>query len=295
MLLLSCVFHCLLLPSHSIRTNKQSKNTSPLAATIAQYTMAINTTMTMNDSSSSVYYPQQYRTHYPDILSAPAPVLRDEDILVDGETVAHLSPNTMSFSDYSVVTTTTGFVETAASATAPNSVYDSNNDYSRPPTTIVTSSTSPTSTSYSSSYKSDTNNHNDEAAMVPSSSPSPSTHVLYYYDPYAPATTTTTTMTRYEEPSHGRVLVNLPPEVQAMKERRKVGTVAVGVVGGFVGLVTLGPIGAVAIGATAAVATKQVGKRLEKRKLKKVEAAKFAMEEQLYGKQPLPAFNAVLS
>jgi hypothetical protein len=260
--------------------------------------MAINTMSVMTDSSS-VYYPhqhQQYRTHYPDILSAPAPVLRDEDILVDGETVAHLPPNSMSFSDYSVVTTTD--FDTIRRATAPSSVYDSNNNNNnnnRPPTTIVTASS--TSSFHSSSYERNTNNE----AMVPSASsassapaPSPSTHAMYYYDPYAPATTTTAMATYYEPLQTKYRHVNLPPEVQAMKERRKVSTVAAGVAGGFVGLLVLGPIGAVVGGTTAAVATKQVGKRLEKRTLKKVEARKFAQEEQLYGK-PIPALKAVLS
>jgi hypothetical protein len=246
------------------------------------------TTMSMTDSSS-VYYPQ-YGTHYPDILSAPAPVLRDEDILVDGETVAHLPHNAMGFSDYSVVTTT-GFESSSAAATpttrttttAQNSVYSS-----RPPTTIVTASSSSLSSSTSSPYERDANND----VMVPSRA---SSAALYYYDPYAPVTTTTT-MTEYDPTllQNSMVRVNLPPEVQAMKERRKVSTIAAGVAGGFVGLLVLGPIGAVVGGTTAAVATKQVGKRLEKRKLKKVDAEMFAQQEYLYGK-PLPALNAVLS
>lgn len=103
-----------------------------------------------------------------------------------------------------------------------------------------------------------------------------------------------TAMTSYTQPLQNSRRFNLPPEVQAMKERRKVGTIAAGVAGGFLGLIVLGPIGAVVGGTTAAVATKQVGKRMEKRKLKKVNARQFAQEEQQYGK-PLPALNAVLS
>jgi len=58
---------------------------------------------------------------------------------------------------------------------------------------------------------------------------------------------------------------NKPPKLVRMKERRKRRTFVVGIVGGTIGLVLLGPIGAVAGGFGSALITKSIGKRRERR------------------------------
>ncbi|KAL7580344.1 hypothetical protein ACA910_004374 [Epithemia clementina (nom. ined.)] len=72
-----------------------------------------------------------------------------------------------------------------------------------------------------------------------------------------------------------------PNEVLKMKTARKRMTIAAGVTGGIVGLVALGPVGAV-IGATGgAMATRSIGKRRERKKREKI--ANRAIAEQHQG------------
>ena len=92
-------------------------------------------------------------------------------------------------------------------------------------------------------------------------------------------TTTTTTIATTTTPNPTEVAITttstvVPPPnphdtipvhelLRLMKESRKRKTVVVGVVGGIVGLVILGPIGAIALGAGLAIATKSYLKRHE--------------------------------
>ena len=70
-----------------------------------------------------------------------------------------------------------------------------------------------------------------------------------------------------------------PPEVEKMKVRRKRATIAAGVTGGIVGLIALGPVGAVVGGAGATLATRTVGKRKERKKREEIAQKKIAEAE----------------
>uniref|UniRef100_A0A7S2V6T6 Uncharacterized protein n=1 Tax=Entomoneis paludosa TaxID=265537 RepID=A0A7S2V6T6_9STRA len=70
----------------------------------------------------------------------------------------------------------------------------------------------------------------------------------------------------------------LPDKITKMKLRRKRRTIAAGVTGGVIGLVALGPVGAVAGGVGSAVATKVIGKRMERRKMEKIAANNLGQE-----------------
>merc|ERR1712179_381555 len=62
--------------------------------------------------------------------------------------------------------------------------------------------------------------------------------------------------------------IPLESQLKSMKKSRKNRTVVAGLVGGAVGLVTLGPVGAVLFGYGSAVTTKEIGKQKE-RKIKR--------------------------
>eukprot|EP00523_Entomoneis_sp_CCMP467_P000654 CAMPEP_0168763154 /NCGR_PEP_ID=MMETSP0724-20121128/24213_1 /TAXON_ID=265536 /ORGANISM="Amphiprora sp., Strain CCMP467" /LENGTH=181 /DNA_ID=CAMNT_0008812341 /DNA_START=42 /DNA_END=587 /DNA_ORIENTATION=- len=70
----------------------------------------------------------------------------------------------------------------------------------------------------------------------------------------------------------------LPKEILKMKKNRKRATVGAGVVGGAIGLVALGPLGAVVGGVGTAVATKQIGKRRERKRLEKISDQAIAQQ-----------------
>ena len=83
------------------------------------------------------------------------------------------------------------------------------------------------------------------------------------------------------ESEHGMSAKNpsgLPSEILKMKKNRRRYTVGAGVVGGVVGLVALGPVGAVFGGVGSAVATKQINKRREKKKLEKLSDREIARQ-----------------
>lgn len=83
--------------------------------------------------------------------------------------------------------------------------------------------------------------------------------------PYSPrpiaAKTTTST---YKAPP--------PPDTRRLKNHRQKGKVVAGVVGGTVGLVTLGPLGMVAFGVGGALAVKHGGRARERKIMRKYEA-----------------------
>ena len=83
---------------------------------------------------------------------------------------------------------------------------------------------------------------------------------------------------REEEPVGLKNPSTLPREVLKMKKNRRRHTVAAGIAGGVVGLVALGPVGAVFGGVGSAVATKQIGKRREKRKMQKLADREIARQ-----------------
>jgi len=85
----------------------------------------------------------------------------------------------------------------------------------------------------------------------------------------------------------------LPKEIQDMKKRRRGQTIFAGVAGGMVGLVALGPIGAVAGGVGGAMATKGIGKRMEKRMMNKIAA--LQIESELENAPEIKVYEATYS
>ena len=203
------------------------------------------------------YSPRQAQNQFPDILSAPAPVLRDHDILIDGETVAHLS--------------VTDEVPNRPSPSS-RSFRSPNNTATSPAMSSLT--TSPTTASPPSTARSSPGYH-----------PSP-------YDPYS--FETATTIYQHQHPQQQPVVIHQthdmpyqatrPPQVEKMRQRRKVATAAAGVVGGIAGLAVLGPVGALAGGVGSAMLTKQAGKRMERKQTERIAAQRHAAEEARYGR-----------
>ncbi|KAL7580345.1 hypothetical protein ACA910_004375 [Epithemia clementina (nom. ined.)] len=129
------------------------------------------------------------------------------------------------------------------------------------------------------SYKSTYPSAEVSAAMTEVSMPSyngySTTDDSHPYDPkpgYEGALVVRSEDTMVKNPS------SLPPEILKMKKNRRRYTVGAGVVGGVIGLVALGPVGAVFGGVGGAVATKQIGKRREKRKLQKLSDREIARQ-----------------
>ena len=81
----------------------------------------------------------------------------------------------------------------------------------------------------------------------------------------------------------------LPKQIRKMKKNRRRATVGAGVVGGVVGLVTLGPVGAIIGGTGSALATKHIGKRRERKRLEKLSDREIARQCQNAPEVPLHA------
>mmetsp|Transcript_25929 Transcript_25929/g.38308 ORF Transcript_25929/g.38308 Transcript_25929/m.38308 type:complete len:240 (+) Transcript_25929:169-888(+) len=69
-------------------------------------------------------------------------------------------------------------------------------------------------------------------------------------------------------------------QLKSMKKKRKTQTVVAGLVGGTIGLLTLGPPGAIIFGYGSAVGTKEFGKQKERRVKRKAEEHRRMQEEQ---------------
>jgi hypothetical protein len=86
-----------------------------------------------------------------------------------------------------------------------------------------------------------------------------------------------------------------PPNLLALKKRRKKRKVVAGVVGGTIGLLTLGPFGAIGIGIVSALAVKHSDRAREKRFLRRYEtsAATASQAGFLHGSPTSPIYSAV--
>ena len=257
------------------------------------------------DVSQSYY---EHRTLVPDILSAPAPVLRDHDILIDGEPVTwedqHRSSST-SFARPSPVNTSSTQTYYHHQQQHPSSSTSTTSPAMSSLTTSPTSVSPPAATQPSLSF-----------ARPPPNQPM---YQASTYDPYSPRESQihhpnnrNNSRSEYPPPSRahsspairnyhqsGVVLHQTreipgstrPPAVEKMRQRRKVATAAAGVVGGIAGLAVLGPVGALAGGVGGAMLCKHTGKRMERKQTERIAAARHAAEEQRYGRM-VPALQA---
>ena len=216
---------------------------------------------------------------YPDILSAPAPILRNEDLLVDDETVVFGSPDTQSQAQrYPPSTITTNMNSSKSATTYENYSPSTSSSMTYSPSASLTPSPrQPWTSSLSPSSHRDTS-----SALVAAAS----TSTYSAYDPYS----------ENPRPSSGAIIPHVshdasskvsrrPPEVSQMRTRRKVATATAGVCGGLVGLAVLGPVGAVAGGVGGAMLTKSVGKRRERKRTEQIAAQRHAAEERQFGRE----------
>jgi hypothetical protein len=222
------------------------------------------------------------KSQFPDILSAPAPILRDQDILIDGETVDHLpSPATYqqpAFRPSPVHNPSYSHSHHHHPATSPAmSSLTTSPTSASPPTQYAPSSSTPSS-SYSPSYGGgqtqsyqNGNNGSNQFAFPNQYSQNPR--------PTGGGDGRTVVSHR----GHAGQIATRPPEVAAMRSRRKVATVASGVAGGVIGLAILGPVGALAGGFGGAMLTKQAGRRMERKQTERIAAQRDAAEERRYG------------
>jgi len=100
------------------------------------------------------------------------------------------------------------------------------------------------------------NNNNNSTALVEYTDHSMTT--------YQDQTMSTTKTKSYDHPD-----MVPPPDIAKLKRRRRVAASTVGVVGGVTGLLVGGPIGAVALGVGGGLTVKAIGKRRERRKMRK--------------------------
>jgi hypothetical protein len=84
------------------------------------------------------------------------------------------------------------------------------------------------------------------------------------------------------------------PDITKMKQRRKRNTVVAGVTAGVAGTILLGPLGGIVGGVGGAMTAKAIGKRKERRKMKKYNDALNAAAESRYGK-PIDATGGVVA
>ncbi|KAL7581374.1 hypothetical protein ACA910_021966 [Epithemia clementina (nom. ined.)] len=249
-------------------------------------------------TSSNSYYPNYNSTQpleasrYPaaphSFIAAPAPVLLDDgDITV----VSALTTTTTRPGPYYNVSTT---APRRASYSAPmNTPVQEKED--GPPRTISTSSTSSLNQDANRSLVVADNFHSRPRANPASASWSPG----YATSPnVVESRTISTTITTYNVPAENQLTTyagtenqivtyqpprgphkTYPAEVEKMKIRRKRATIAAGVTGGLVGLIALGPVGAVVGGAGASMATRSIGKRRERKKREKIAQRAIAEQE----------------
>lgn len=248
-----------------------------------------------------------HRTQFPDILSAPAPVLRDDDLLIDGETVAMeselpspaMSPLTSGSTPQSAPGNNRAFF-----ASAPPATYDPYYQQSPPPQQqqqqyqFATPPPQQQPSAYRQSYTNGSNSNNHQSiapahrqSQISRTTP-PSSSSSFRQSSYGDPTVAS--MVLSEAPNdpipNGSKASTRPPEVARMRQRRKVATAAAGVAGGIVGLAVLGPVGAVAGGVGGALLTKHTGKRMERKQTERIAAARAAQEEARYG-QAVPALQ----
>lgn len=230
-----------------------------------------------NQDSASVY---AHRTQFPDILSAPAPVLRDDDLLIDGETVMQVAPQPPSPAMSSLTgASPTSYAETATAS--PTSYETSRHSFAQQPQANTGyggySNSSPSSQdpyrasappAYNTNYRTSQSPASYSSRSI-NAGGSPAHMVLHEASPHH-STKASLSSTR-------------PPEVKRMRQRRKVATVASGVAGGVLGMAVLGPVGAIAGGVGGAMLTKRTGKRMERKQTERMAAARYAREEARYG------------
>jgi ammonia channel protein AmtB len=84
-----------------------------------------------------------------------------------------------------------------------------------------------------------------------------------------------------------------PPNRLALKSRRKKRKVVAGVVGGTIGLVTLGPFGAIGIGIASALVVKHADRARERKLLRRYEASAASQAGAMDGMPTTPIYAAV--
>ena len=87
--------------------------------------------------------------------------------------------------------------------------------------------------------------------------------------------------------------IHHPPNRLALKSRRKKRKIVAGVVGGTVGLVTLGPFGAIGIGIASALAVKHADRARERKLLRRYEASAASQAGAMNGIPATPIYSAV--
>ena len=213
------------------------------------------------------YYPQPTRSFVP----APAPVLNDDgDITVVSAlttvTTAPLPTASVPYNNQLAPAVPPSTSNGAANVPVAMAV--------RVPEAIVPKSVDPKTIATASTLN--TNQEVTEIVARQTPKVSNETTALTYHS--RPTTLTTNAQPR-------AVIVTrvphktYPAEVERMKVRRKRATVAAGVTGGVVGLIALGPVGALVGGAGASVATRAIGKRRERKKRDKIAERRIAEQQ----------------
>ena len=240
----------------------------------------------------------EQRTQFPDILSAPAPVLSDHGIVVDGETVAQwddsssfarpspvnttVSPTYRHHSQPSSISPAMSSITTSPTSVSPPAASQPSPAFARPPQ----SSQQPLyQASTYDPYSSRDDNHHPSRTPSSQYSPRHSSSSLSSPQNYHQSAVVLHQTRDMMHPAPR------PPQVERMRQRRKVATAAAGVVGGIAGLAVLGPVGALAGGVGGAMLTKHAGKRMERKQTERIAAARHALEEERYGRS-VPALQA---
>lgn len=239
---------------------------------------------------------------FPDLLSAPAPVLRnDVDLLVDDETVVFAPPQYQAHRPPPI---------NSDGASTLSAHYDSYSSPSPPAMSAVSVSSSSGSSSYGSASPQGGAMMQAKQGWDYSSSPTKNSaplttwrdydnqpsrqqqEILADYDPYSenPCPKSGAIIPRVSYDASSKISTR-PPEVSKMRTRRKVATATAGVCGGIIGLAVLGPVGGVMGGVGGAVLCKSVGKRRERKKTERIAAQRHAVEERQFGRE-IQAFGS---